>query len=63
MNNNVMNNLENSKNTLDSAITELQRIQKLYSKLDEIADRYTSQAERLEAASKSFKASANRMRG
>lgn len=63
MNNDFMNNLENSKNTLDSAIAKLQEIQKMYSKLDKIADRYTSQAERLEAASKSLKASANRMRG
>ena len=63
MNNEYMNNLKNSKDTLDSAIARLQEIQKLYSKLDEIADRYTSQAERLEAASKSLKVSANRMRG
>jgi hypothetical protein len=46
MNNNVMNNLENSKNTLDSAITELQRIQKLYSKLDEIGNCITVVSEK-----------------
>jgi len=63
MNISYINNLENSKDTLDSVVAKLKEIQRMYSRLDEIADRYTNQAERLEAASKSFKASANRMRG